>query len=158
MRDGVLRDLDGVDLPHLKDGHARSVADDLQLLDGGGTVDVARGQQRPVAQIFQHKGELCAVSGLTRALETAHHDDRRRVICDGKMRFRAAHKSRQLLVDDLDDHLRRSEAFHDLCADGALGHGLREVLGNFVVYVRLQESKTHLAHGFLDVAFGQRSL
>lgn len=43
--DGLDRDGDGVDLPHLEHGQAELGADDLQLRDGRGTVHVTGGEQ-----------------------------------------------------------------------------------------------------------------
>ena len=53
VSDGCLCDLDRVRLAHFENGNAELSADDLQLLDGGGTVDVAGDQQRAFALLFQ---------------------------------------------------------------------------------------------------------
>ena len=49
VADGLLGDMDGIALPHLKDGDVELTADDLQLRDGGGTVHVAGHQQGSAA-------------------------------------------------------------------------------------------------------------
>ena len=53
VADGLLGDMDGIALPHLKDGDVELTADDLQLLDGGGTVNVAGREQRIFVLLFK---------------------------------------------------------------------------------------------------------
>ena len=108
--------------------------------------------------IFELEREFCAVRRFTGALQAAHHDDRGRMRSVRKTRLCAAHKSGQLLVDDLDDHLRGSEAFHHLCADRLFCHGIGEILGDLVADVRLKKRKTHGAHCFFDVRLGKAAL
>ena len=69
--------------------------------------------------------------------------------------FAAAHQSRQLFVDDLDDHLRGGEAFHNVLAHGAFRNARGKVLCDLVVDVGFEKRQTHLAHGLLNVAFRQ---
>ena len=151
-------DINGVDLSHFENGHARLFADNLKLFDCRRTVNVAGNKQGSVSLIFEHQSKLCAVRGFTRALKTAHHDDCRRVIGDGKSCLGSAHEVDKLLIDDFDNHLRRRKAFHNLCADCTLGNGFGEVLGNLIVNVGLQKSKPHLTHCVFNVAFGQCAL
>ena len=58
----------GIDLPHLEDRDIELLADDLQLRDGGGTVHVARGEQRTAALLTEIACELGDVRRLTGAL------------------------------------------------------------------------------------------
>ncbi|MPM41406.1 hypothetical protein SDC9_88061 [bioreactor metagenome] len=69
----------------------------------------------------------------------------------------AAHEARELFVDDLDHLLPGREAFEHLDANGAVGHGLDEVLHDHEVHVRFQKRKLDLAHGFLHVRFVELS-
>ena len=158
VSDGLDRDGDGVDLPHLEHGQAELGADDLQLRDGRGTVHVAGGEQRALALPAQEAGELGDVRRFARALKADHHPDRRRVVGKGQARVRAAHQSRQLLVDDLDDLLGGGEAVEHLGADGALGDLGDKVLDDLVAHVRLEQCHAHLAHRELDVLLGQAAL
>lgn len=54
-------------MPIWKDGDAKLTADDLQLLNGGGTIDVTGYQQGLLAVFFHETGELCTVGGFTGA-------------------------------------------------------------------------------------------
>ena len=56
-------------------------------------------------------------------------------------------------MNNVDDLLRRSKAFHDLFADCLFADPGNEVLRDLVVYVRVQECHAHLAHSVLDVLF-----
>gem|GEM_PF-6423487 len=114
------------------------MTDHLQLLDGGGTVDVAGDQQGPVAFALQFLGDLRTVRGFTGTLKADHHDDRRRMLRFREAGLSAAHEFREFFVDDLDDHLCRRQAGHDLGADGPFRDFRREVLCDFVADVRFQ--------------------
>ena len=156
--DGLDRDGDGVDLPHLEHGQAELCADDLQLRDGRGTVHVAGGEQRALALLFEQTGELCAVRGLACALQADEHNDRRRLGGDGNTLIFAAHQTDELFVDDLDHLLGGGEAVEHLGADGALGNSGDKVLDDFVAHVCLEQRHAHLAHRELDVLLGQAAL
>ena len=54
-------------------------ADDTQLLDCGRTVNIARDQHRAVTLPLEHCRKLAGMGGFARALQTAEHDDRRRL-------------------------------------------------------------------------------
>ena len=58
-------------------GDAELTADDLQLLDGCRTVDVAGDKQRIFILLFEQARELRAVRGFTGALQTDEHHDAR---------------------------------------------------------------------------------
>ena len=53
VSDGCLCDIDRVCLAHFENGNAELSADDLQLLDGGGTVNVAGREQRIFVLLFK---------------------------------------------------------------------------------------------------------
>ena len=156
--DGGLCNVDRVRLTHLKDGDIELRAYDLQLLDGGRTVNVTGGEQRVLVLLFEKPGELCTVGGLARALQADQHNDRGRLGGELQLLVFAAHQIGQLFVDDLDDHLCGRQTLENVRADAALGGFFDEVLDDLVVDVSLQQGKTDLAHGFLDVGLGQTAL
>ena len=158
VTDSLLRDLDRILGTHFKDRHAGFLADDLQLVDRRRAVDIAGDQHGTVILRLEHFGELCRVGGFTGTLQAAHHNDRRRLGSKLQTGVFAAHQGGQLLVDDLDDHLRRGQAFHDVLTDRAFGHGFGEVLGNLVVDVRFEQRQSYLAHCLLDVVLRQLAL
>ena len=160
LRSACLAISTGSPWPYLKHGNAELCADDLELLDRGGTVHVARDEQRALALALAHeRGELRAVRRFTGALQTdEHHDARRTSSAMLSFWLCAAHEGAQLLVDDLDDHLRRGEALEHVRADGALGDRFDKVLDDLVAHVGLEQRETHLAHGLLYVRLRQAAL
>ena len=140
---------------HFKYRHPCTLPNHLQLRDSGRSVNVARHQQRTVALAFEHAGQLRRMSGFTGTLQTAHHHRAGRMVGGGEADGLTAHKAGQLFVDDLDDHLGRRQAFHHLSAHRACGDCGGEILRHLVVDIRLQQRQAHLAHGLLDIGFGQ---
>ena len=157
VRDRSLRDIDGVRLPHLKDGDIELAAHDLQLLDGRRTVNVAGDEQRIFVLLFEKARELCAVGRFARALKTDQHHDRGRLGGHVDLLVVASHERRELFVHDLHDHLRRSQALEHIRADRALGGFLDKVLDDRVADVGLEKRQTNLAHGLFDVGFREPS-
>ena len=152
MGDRLFGDLHRVALPHLKDGDARLFPHDLELVDRRRAVDVAGDEQRALALVFKVQRQLGGMGGLTGALQAAHHDDRRGLAGKVQAGVFRAHQRGQLVVDDLDDHLRGREALEDLVPHRLGGDVGDELLGDLVVDVRLEQRETHLAHRLLDVA------
>ena len=66
-------------LTHFKDLYVSLLTDYLKLIDSSRTVDVAGSQQGTVSFLFQELSQLCGMGGLTGTLESAHHDDCRRL-------------------------------------------------------------------------------
>ena len=145
-------------LAHLEHGDVQLRAHGLQLLDGGGTVDVAGGQQRALALLAHVGGKLCAVGGLARALQTHQHHHAGGLGADVELLVLSAHQVAELLIDDLDDHLGRVQSLQHVGADGLLGDGLGELLDHLEADVGLQQGHAHLAHCLADVTLGQTAL
>ena len=68
---------------------------------------------------------------------------------------RLAERGDQLLVNDLDDLLRRGEAFHHLNAHRPLADPLDEILDYFKVDVGFQERQPGLAQGDIYVRLAE---
>ena len=143
---------------HLEHRNPRLISHDFQLLDSGGTVNIAGYQQRPVALAFQKPAQLGGMGGFTGALQSAHHKHKRRLGGEIQAGVGAAHQLCQLLVNNLDNHLSRSQAFHHLRANSSFGHLLSKILGNLIVNVRFQQRQADFTHRFLYIGFGQLSL
>ena len=156
--DGFFRDGDGVFGAHLKDRYLRFRADDLELFDRGGSIDIAGDQHGSVVLFFEVLTELGGMSGFTGTLQAAQHDDGRRLRGILQTRVLSAHQVDELFVDDFDDHLSGSQALHDVGADRALGDGVGKALGDLEVNVGFEQRETHLTHRFLDVGFCQLAL
>ena len=154
--EGAAGDLGGLGAVQGKDLRPGLAAHHLQLLDGGGAVDIAGHQQRPAALLEIVLGQFGGVGGLAVALQAAEHQDGLALVLDIEAGgFLAAHEVGQLFVDDLDHLLGGGQALHDLLAHGPLGHLIAEVLGHLVVDVGFQQGHAHLAHGGLDIGLGQ---
>ena len=88
------------------DRNAKLLADDVQLVDGRGPLQVGGDQQRRAARVLEQSPELAAGGRFAGALQAAHHQD-----CDVALPFEVqrvvdrAHQVDQLLVDDADDLL-----------------------------------------------------
>ena len=154
--DGLPRDGHGIRaLRHGEDRQSQLLAHDLQLLDGCRSVDIGRHEQRLLALLLQREAELARRRRLAGALQAHHHDDRRRLRAHADAALRAAHELRELLVDDLHDHLRRGQRLQHVLAHGPLFHGLDEVLDDLEVDIGLEERHAHLAHGLVDIILRQ---
>ena len=155
---GGLGNVHRVGLPHLEHGDIQLRAHRLQLLDGGGAVDIAGGQQRALALLAHVTGKLCTVGGLARALQAHQHHHAGGFGADIQFLGLSAHQGAELLVDDLDDHLGRRQGLQHLPAAGPLGDGLGKFLYHLVADVGLQQGHAHLAHRLFDVALGEAAL
>ncbi len=153
-----LRRLDRILRSVFIDRHADLTADDLQLLDGRRTIDIAADKQRLLAVLFQPVCQLGGHRRLARALQAAEHEYRNRRRAVLQPRVRAAHQLRQLFVDDLNDLLLGAQPVLRFLPDAALGGLLHKVLDDLVVDVRFQQSHAHFAHHQLDVFLGQAAL
>ena len=155
---GGLGDVHRVGLTHLEDGDVQLSAHHLQLLDGGGTVDIAGHQQRALALLLHQPGQLCPVGGLARPLQAHQHDDGGRGGGDLQLAVAAPHKGGEFLVDDLDDHLSGGEGFHHIGTHCPFRDGGDEVFDHLEVDVRLQQGHFNFLHGLLHVGLGQAAL
>ena len=157
--DGRLGDLHRVGLAHLEHGDVQLFAHHLQLLNGGGAVDIAGGQQGALALLALHEaGQLGAVGSLARALEAHHHHHGGGLGGDGQLGAGASHQVGELLVDDLNDLLGGGEGLQHVGAHRLLGDLGNELLDHLIADVGLQQSQADLPHGLLDVGLLQASL
>ena len=156
IAEGVFSDFYGIALAFFKNRKSQLSAHYLQLLDSGGAVHVAGGQQGPLAVELLHIArQLGGGGGLTGALKAHHHDDRGAVVGESQLGGAAAHEVRQFLVDDLYHLLSGSQAVQHVSAHRPLRYGGHEFLDHLVAHVGLQQRQTDLPHGFPDVIFRQ---
>ena len=107
----LLRDDFGLFGAQRKDRDTGLLTDDLQLLNGGGAVNIAGDQQRAAALAAVIFAELGGVGGLAVALQAAHHQHGLALVFQAQiLRLVAAHEVGQLFVDDLDDLLGGGQA------------------------------------------------
>ena len=115
----------------------RFSADDFQLLDCRGTINIARNEQRFFPLLFQLDRKFAAHRGFPRALQTAHHDHRGRFGRNVQLRIARTHQRDQFLVYDFDDLLRRIERLQHLLPDRFFGYFGNKLFCYFDVDVRL---------------------
>ena len=130
----------------------------MQLVDGGGAVDIAGDQERVAALLAQVNRQLGGVGRLAGALETDQHHDLRRAVGRAQRLPLGAEDADQFLVDDADHRLRRGQRFQDILTDGPLAHGGDEVLDDLEIDVGLEQRPADLVHRLVDVRFGQPPL
>ena len=158
VENGFLGSLNRILSALFKDRDAQLLAADLQLLDGGGTVDVAGHQQGVSSLPLLQACQLGAVGGFTGALQAYQHNNRWAVGIDIQVFGIAAHELNELFVDNLNDHLGRGERFQHVGADTALRHSLGEVLDHLVADIRFQQRHADLPHSLLHIGFLQAAL
>ena len=88
--------------------HVDALAEHAQLLDRGRALEVGADEQRLQALRLQQARELAGGGRLPGALEAGEHHDGRRLRAHRELAGGAAERLDQLLVDDLDDLLRRA--------------------------------------------------
>ena len=145
---GVLRGQVGID------GNTKLLAQDLQLLDGRGALQVGRHEHRLAAALLEQLAQLAAGGRLARALQAAEHQHRQFRLEVQRMVHRA-HQVDQFLVDDADELVRGVEGLEDRLADGLLGDLGDERLGDLDADVGFQQGRLHQGQPFAHVRLGQ---
>ena len=104
-----------------EDRHADALAEHAELLDRGRALEVGADEQRPAALASRAGGRASPTAVVfpepwrPASITTVGGFDAHRELAGG-----AAERRDELLVDDLDDLLRRAQALRDLGADRAL--------------------------------------
>ena len=158
--DGMLCDGQGVlALGLAVDGHLDLLGDGLQLVDGGGTVDVTGHEQR-VAFFFavlQAVGKFAGEGGLTGTLQTRHQDDGG-IALDAERGFLATHQRCQLVMDNLDHQLAGIDGIDDVLAHGFGLDVVNEFLGYRITHVGVNKRAAHFLQGGCYIDFGNAAL
>ena len=85
LLDGTLGDVNRVRTIAAEDRHADLATERGQLVGSGGTVNVARGEQRRAALLLEQVGQLYSRRGLTGALQAHEHDDIRNAVAKNEL-------------------------------------------------------------------------
>ena len=124
---------------------------DLELVNGGGTLDVAPDDERPVAAFLEEAPELRSGGCLAGTVEADQQHLERT--------FRAqlgralAEERYQFIVDNLDDLLAGRDRLQHLLAGGLHLHTLNELAGDLEMHVGGKQGGAHLLEGFRHVFF-----
>jgi len=134
-----------------EDRHGVLLGQRAQLLDGGRALEVGADQQRVAALLLEPAGQLGRAGGLARALEAGHEDDGRRLRGVRDADRLAAQGLDQLLVDDVDDLLRRVQRLVQVGADATLADAGHQVADDLEVDVGLEQRQADLAQDLVDL-------
>ena len=80
------------------------------------------------------------------------------MLCDRKTGFRTAHKFGKFLINYLNNHLTRSQVFHNIVTDSTLGNFIGEFFCYLVVYIGFEKCKSHLTHSLFNICLGKLTL
>ena len=138
LLDGALGDVDRVLAVTAEDRDTDLATERGQLVGSGGTVDVARGEQRRAALLLKQVGKLYGRRGLTGALQAHEHDDIGNTVAKDELALGGAEHLGELVEHDLDDVLRRRQRLHDLGGHAALLGLGNELLDDLKVNVGLE--------------------
>ncbi len=141
--DGVAAELAGIHLG------ADLLAQRLELLDGRGSLEIARRQHGHAALAAETARQLGRRRRLPGALESHHEDhggSRGGLL---QRRTSLAEEVGQLVVDDLDDLLAGRDGLQHLLAQGPLLDTGKELAGHLEVDVGLQEDASDLTEALL---------
>ena len=158
LLDAVLRDLH--DILRIALGVDRNVqlrAEGLQLVDGGGAIDVACDEARRAIFCFQAPRELRRRRRLSRSLKSDHHDDGWRNGAQLESFAPLAQHRGQLVIDNFDQLLAGRDRADLRNADRFLLDALEELAGELKVDVGLEEDAPDFAEAFLDVGLGKHA-
>ena len=161
---GVATDVDRVGAGPGEDGNLQPLTEHLQLVDGGGTIDVGGDQHHLVALTLKLARELAGGGGLTGALQAHHHDPGDALVRASEARVDRPHQLDQRVVTDLDEVVLRANADLlvallgdqlDLLTERALFHGAQEILDGLELDVGLEKAQAHVLERLVDDVFGQ---
>jgi hypothetical protein len=134
-----------------EDGDAGALADDLELVDGVGALQVAGDEEGGVPLLLEPAAELACERRLAGTLQAGEEDDRRRRLGQRQPAGLAAEHLHELVVDDLDDLLRRVERLRDLGRQRPLPDGGGELAHHRQGDIGVEEGAADLADGRVDV-------
>ena len=137
------------------DRDAELPAEDGQLLDGGGTLEIGRHEHHAAPLLLEPPGELGAGGRLAGALQAAEHDHRRPPHLEVERVIDRPHEVDQLAVDDTDELLGRVEGLEDLRPDRPLHDLVEEAIDDVIGNVGLEERRAHRAEPLAHVRLGQ---
>jgi hypothetical protein len=111
-----------------------------------------------VPLLLQPARQLAGERRLTRALKTREHDHRGRLLGELQPPRLAAEDDDELLVNDLDDLLRRVQRLRDLGAAGPFLDPVDELFHHRERHIGFQQREPDFARGGVDVGVGQLAL
>ncbi len=135
------------------DGEVEALAEDLELLHGGGAGEIARDQGDALALALEAEAELGGGGGFAGAVQADEEEAEGAVGDDGGVA--AGEELDQFVVEDFYELLAGLDALEDFLAEAALLDLVADFLGDLVVDVGGEEGEADFADGLGDVALGE---
>ena len=150
--DGVTDTVAGLGRPHL---HTGAFADNLQLLDSVGALEIGGDEEDGLTLLAQPLAELARQRGLTGTLETREHEDRGTRLGEGQLTRRATEDLDEFLVNDGDDLLAGVESLGAGRAVGLFTHLRGELTNDGERDIGVDKRATNVGNRVIDVRLGQ---
>ena len=150
--DGVTHAVTGFGSPHLDAG---TFADDLQLLDCIGALEVGGNEQDGLAFLTQPLAQLSRQGGLTCTLETSEHEDGWAGLGKGQLTRRTTEDLNEFLVNDGNDLLAWVEGLRSSRAVSLFANLRSKLTNDRERDVRVDEGAANVRNRVIDVRLGQ---
>ena len=149
----------GILRPAFENGNIDLFTHDLKLGDRGRAIYVACNKQRFFALSLCKVGsKLARHCGFARTLKTRKQENRGFARPELNLHNAAADELSQLLIDNFDYLLGRSEALENIRTHCPRRNSVYKGFHNRKVNIRLEQRKLYLAHCLFDFFFGQLAL
>ena len=140
-----------------EDRNAELTAQHFQLIDSGGTLQVGGDEHRFATGGQEAFPQFAATRRFTRPLQPAKHNRRERLLFRKRMVDRA-HQRDQLVVDDLQNLLRRVQRAGNFEPENLFLNGIDELARRFDVRVRFEQRLADEVHPLANIRFGKATL
>ena len=133
------------------DSNTNLAAQHLQLVNSGRTINVARHKENlKTALALAIKRKLAGEGSLTGALQSRYQNNAR-IALNINIGGGAAHKSRQLVVDNLNHHLPRLDRLEHIHTQSLLLHRVAETLCKLITYIRIQQRLANILKSLRNI-------
>ncbi len=130
-----------------------------QLLHGSRPIDVGTHHHDPLFFFFlEPQSELGTGRGFTGTLQPGQKNHCWRSGTQIQPVIVLAHELDQLIIDNLDKHLPRRQAFHHFLPQRRFAHLVDEVFHHRQRHIGFQQGQTHFTQGVTNIVFAQTPL
>ena len=137
--------------------HTQTLAQNLQLIHGGRTINIGCHEQR-LAFLFEQIGcEFAGGGGLTRALQADDHPDRRRAGSEKRLGV-FAEQVGEFIANDFDDLLIGGELQHDFAAEGSKADAGEKFINDREGDIAIEHRFANFGERGVQVFFGEFAL
>ena len=150
--DGVTDTVAGFGRPHL---HTGALANNLQLLDSVGALEVRGNEEDGLTLLAQPLAKLSRQRRLTGTLETREHEDRGTRLGEGQLTRRATEDLDEFFVNDGDDLLAGVESLRTSRTVSLFTHLRGELTNDGERDVGVDKRAPNVGNRVIDVRLGQ---